>query len=73
MEPTYDTSQARPHHQAWPALQVQPAWQVWPALQVRPPLPRATSSVPNTSLPACTTWMNEICQGNIGLLELMKL
>jgi hypothetical protein len=36
-------------------------------------LARATSLVPIKSFPACTTWMNEIHQGNIGLIELMKL
>jgi hypothetical protein len=34
--------------------------------QVRPHLPCATSLVPNTSFPTCTTWMNEIDQGNVG-------
>jgi hypothetical protein len=29
-EPTCHTSQARSHHQAWPAVQVRPAWQVRP-------------------------------------------
>jgi hypothetical protein len=67
MELTCHTSQARPHHQAQPALQVRPAW------QVQSTLPRATSSVPNASFPACTTWMNEIYQGNIGLIEWIKL
>jgi hypothetical protein len=61
MESTWRMSQARPHHQARPALQVRPA------------LPRATSSVPNTSFPVCTTWMKEIYQGNVGLIEWMKL
>jgi hypothetical protein len=61
MEPMCHTSQARPHHQAWSALQ----------LQLH--LPRATSSVPIKSFPACTTWMNEIDQGNVGLIEWMKL
>jgi hypothetical protein len=60
-------SPARSHHQARPSLQVQPAWQVQPAL------PRAMSSVPKTSLPTCTTWTNEIYQGNISLIEWMKL
>jgi hypothetical protein len=41
--------------------------------QVRLHLPRATSLVPNTSFPVCTTWMNEIDQGNVGLIEWMKL
>jgi hypothetical protein len=36
-------------------------------------LPRATSSLLNTSFPTCTTWMNEIYQGNVGLIEWMKL
>jgi hypothetical protein len=67
MEPTCHKSQARPHHQARPTLQVRPAW------QVRPALPRATSSVPNTSFPACTTWMNKIYQGNVSLIKWMKL
>jgi hypothetical protein len=49
------------------------ARQVRLALQVRPHLPRATSPVPNTSFPACTTWMNEIDQGNAGMIEWMKL
>jgi hypothetical protein len=73
MEPTCQTSQARPHHQARPALQVRSAWQLRPALQVRPHLPQATSLVPIKSFPVCTTWMNEIDQGNVGLIELMKL
>jgi hypothetical protein len=67
MEPTCHKSLARPHHQARPALQVWSSWKVWPAL------PRGTSSVLNTSFPACTTWMNEIYQGNIGVIEWMKL
>jgi hypothetical protein len=41
--------------------------------QVRPALPRAMSSVPIESFPTCTTWMNENDQGNIGLIEWMKL
>jgi hypothetical protein len=41
--------------------------------QVWPQLPRATSLVWVTSLPACTTWMNKIDQGNVGLIEWMKL
>jgi hypothetical protein len=41
--------------------------------QVRSHLPRATSSIPITSFPACTTWMNKINQGNVGLIEWMKL
>jgi hypothetical protein len=41
--------------------------------QVRPALPRATSLIPIESFPACTTWMNEINQGNAGLIEWMKL
>jgi hypothetical protein len=41
--------------------------------QVRPHLPCATSPVPITPFPVCTTWMNEIDQGNIGLIEWMKL
>jgi hypothetical protein len=61
MEPTCHTSQARPHHQARPALQVRPA------------LSRAMSWVPNTSFLTCTTWMNDIYQGNVGLIEWMKL
>jgi hypothetical protein len=67
MEPTCHMSQARPHHHARPVLQVQPTW------QVRPALARATTLVPNTSFPTCTTWMNEIDQGNVGLIEWMKL
>jgi hypothetical protein len=43
----------------------------WP-YQVRPHLPRATSSVQVKSLPTCTTWMNKINQGNVGLIEWMK-
>jgi hypothetical protein len=41
--------------------------------QARPALSRATYWVPNTSFPTCTTWMNEIYQGNVGLIEWMKL
>jgi hypothetical protein len=41
--------------------------------QVQPTLHRATSLVPIESFPACTTWMNEIDQGNVGLIEWMKL
>jgi hypothetical protein len=41
--------------------------------QVWPHLPRATSSVPIKSFPTCTTWMNKIDRGNIGLIEWMKL
>jgi hypothetical protein len=37
--------------------------------QVRPHLPHATSSHPNTSFHACTTWMNENYQGNVGSIE----
>jgi hypothetical protein len=44
----------------------------WPC-QVQLALPRASSLVPNASFPACTTWMNEIYQGNVSLIELMKL
>jgi hypothetical protein len=44
----------------------------WPC-QVQSHLPRATSSVPITSFPACTTWMNKIDQGNVDLIEWMKL
>jgi hypothetical protein len=61
MEPTCHKSQARLHHQARPTLQVRPA------------LPRATSSLSNTSFPMCTTWMNEIDEGNVGVIEWMKL
>jgi hypothetical protein len=31
------------------------------------------SPVPITSFPVCTTWMNKIDQGNVGLIEWMKL
>jgi hypothetical protein len=41
--------------------------------QVWSHLPRATSSLPNTSFPVCTTWMNEIDQGKVSLIEWMKL
>jgi hypothetical protein len=41
--------------------------------QVRPALPCATSMVPNTSFPVCTTWMNVIYQRNVGLIEWMNL
>jgi hypothetical protein len=67
MESTCHMSPARSHHQEQPSLQVQPAW------QVRPALPRAMSSVSKTSLPTCTTLTNEIYQGNISLIEWMKL
>jgi hypothetical protein len=41
--------------------------------QLRPHLPRATSPVLITFFPVCTTWMNEIDQGNVSLIEWMKL
>jgi hypothetical protein len=60
------TRHGRPCKCNWPGRCGRPC-------QVRPHLPRATCLVPNTSFPACTTWMNEIDQGNIGLIEWMKL
>jgi hypothetical protein len=41
--------------------------------QARLHLPSATSPVPIKSFPVCTTWMNEIDQGNVSLIEWMKL
>jgi hypothetical protein len=35
--------------------------------------PRAMYPVPNISFPTCTTWMNKVDQGNVGLIEWMKL
>jgi hypothetical protein len=72
-EPTCHTSQARSHHQARPAVQVRPAWQVRPVLPGAAAPARAMSPVQVKSFPACTTWMNKIDQGNIGLIEWMKL
>jgi hypothetical protein len=73
MEPTCHMSQAWQHHQAQSALQVQPAWQVRPALAGAAGPAPCLSLLPNTSFPACTTWMNEIDQGNVGLIKWMKL
>jgi hypothetical protein len=68
LEPTCHTGYARPHHQARLALQVRPA------------LPGAAAPAPwlvlgpmHLSSPAGTTWMNEIDQGNVGLIEWMRL
>jgi hypothetical protein len=52
-------------------MQGQPCWCDRPC-QVQPHLPRATSSVPITAFPACRTWMNEIDQQNVRLIEWMK-
>jgi hypothetical protein len=52
-------------------MQGQPCWCDRPC-QVQPHLPRATSSVPITAFPACRTWMNEIDQQNVSLIEWMK-
>jgi hypothetical protein len=41
--------------------------------QVRPHLPRGSCLVQSTSSLAGTTWMNEIDQGNVGLIEWMRL
>jgi hypothetical protein len=49
-----------------------PCWCGQPS-QVWPHLPRATSPVWVTSLPACITWMNKIDQRNVSLIEWMKL
>jgi hypothetical protein len=43
----------------------------WPC-QVRPHLPRGSCLVQSTSSPAGTTWMNEIDQGNVGLIKWMR-
>jgi hypothetical protein len=79
------TSQAQSHHQERPDLQVRPAWQVRLALQVRSALLGATGpagaaapaprhvSGPSHVLPVCTTLLNKIYQGNVGLIEWMKL
>jgi hypothetical protein len=66
-EPMCHMSQARRHHQAWPVLQVRPAL---PGATAPAPCP---SPVQVKSFPACTTWMNKIDQGNVGLIEWMKL
>jgi hypothetical protein len=60
------TSHGQPYRCGRPGRCGQPC-QVWLHL------PRATSSVPITSSPASTTWMNKIGQGNVGLIEWMKL
>jgi hypothetical protein len=65
------TRHGRPCRCGRPGKCGRPCWCSRPC-QVQPHLPRATSSVPNASFPACTTWMNEIDQGNISLIESMK-
>jgi hypothetical protein len=61
MKPTCHTSQAKPHHQARRALPGASA-----------PAPYHVLG-PKHFLPLCTTWMNEVDQGNVGLIEWMKL
>jgi hypothetical protein len=65
LEPTCHMSKARPNH-----LVRRPAGHgAGPALQVRPALPRGSFRVQCTSSPTGTTWMNEIHQGNVSLIE----
>jgi hypothetical protein len=61
LEPTCPMNKVRPNNYAQPALQV------WPHL------PRGLCLVQSTSSPAGTTLMNEIDQGNVGLIERMRL